>query len=262
MKIGIYQMKPVFGKKEINLKKVQAAISTANCDLVLLPELFSTGYSFKDKDELAYYAEPVPEGSTVQFLSMLAASTQCYIAGSIVEKSGDGLYNAAILVGPNGFIAQYRKLHLFYKEKLIFTPGDLQVAVHEIHGVKVGMIICFDWIFPELWRTLALKGAQIILHPSNLVTYWAQDATRIRSVENRIFTVLANRVGIEKRTGETIKFTGKSQVVSPKGEVVLSFSKNKEQFLVVDIDPAMAHDKYYTSLNHVLNDRRPEFYDL
>ena len=124
------------------------------------------------------------------------------------------------------------------------------------------MIICFDWIFPEVWRTLALKGAQIILHPSNLVTYWAQTATKIRSVENHVFTVLANRIGIEKRSGERLKFTGKSQIVSPKGEILLSFTKSKEQFLSSDIDPSAADDKNYTSLNHVLNDRRPQFYEL
>ena len=262
MKIGIYQSKPGFGEKDDNLQKIKKVVSNSQCELVVLPELFSTGYSFLNKEELALYAEPVPDGPTTEYLCTIAKTNKCHIMGGIAEQDGDALYNTAVLVGSDGYKGKYRKLHLFYKEKLIFTPGNLPLTVFDINGVKTGIIICFDWIFPEVWRTLALKGAQIILHPSNLVTYWAQTATIIRSVENRVFTVLANRIGIESRSGEKIKFTGKSQIVSPKGEILVQFSKNKEEFLSIDIDPSSADDKNYTPYNHVLNDRRPEYYHL
>lgn len=254
MKVGIYQFKPYFGNKEKNLQKVKKAISASNCDLVALPELFSTGYSFKDINELAKYSEPIPNGETTQYLVEIAKEKNCYIIGGIAEKSGDNLYNAAVAVCPNGFIGKYRKIHLFYKEKLIFQKGNLPLKVYEMEDIKVGMIICFDWIYPETCRTLALQGAHIIVHPSNLIKPWAQMAMRIRSIENSIYIILANRIGTENRTGEKLKFTGKSQITSPAGDVLLSFPKNQEKFAFIEIDPRDAENKYFTPYNNLFED--------
>ena len=253
MKIGIYQFKPIFGKKEFNLMKVKDAIKSP-CDIVALPELFSTGYSFKDIDELNKFAEPIPQGDTTHFLSEIAKDKNCFIVGGIAEKENNRLYNTAVIIGPQGYIGKYRKIHLFYKEKFLFQKGDLPLTTFNIEGVKVGVIICFDWIYPETCRTLALQGAHIIIHPSNLIKPWAQMAMRIRSIENRVYTVLANRIGIENRAGETLKFTGMSQIASPTGEILLSLPKNKELFSIVDIDPNLAEDKFFTSYNNLFED--------
>ncbi len=254
MKISIYQFKPYFGKKEFNLQKVKNALKSSPCDLLALPELFSTGYSFKDKNELSKFAESIPDGDTTNNLIELAKANNCYIIGGIAEKEDDNLYNSAVIVGPNGYIGKYRKIHLFYKEKLIFQRGNLPLSIYSIEGIKIGIIICFDWIFPETCRKLAKDGAHIIIHPSNLIKPWAQMAMRIRSIENRVYTVIANRIGVENRTGEKLKFTGKSQIASPTGEILLSFPKNKELISGVNIDPLLAEDKFFTPYNNIFED--------
>lgn len=254
MKIGIYQFNPYFGNKEKNLQKVKEAIAKSNCDLVTLPELFSTGYSFKDRNELQRYSEPTPNGETTQYLIEIAKEKNCYIIGGIAEKDGDNLYNSAIVVAPNGFISKYRKIHLFYKEKFIFQKGNLPLKIYDIEGFRVGTIICFDWIFPEACRTLALQGAYIIVHPSNLIKPWAQMAMRIRSIENRVYIILANRIGTEDRSGEKLKFTGKSQITSPAGDVLLSFPKNQEKFDFIEINPRDAENKYFTPYNNLFEE--------
>ena len=125
---------------------------------------------------------------------------------------------------------------------------------------KIGIIICFDWIFPEAARILALKGADIICHPANLVLPYAQRAMLARSVENRVYTVTANRLGFEKRGGDSFKFTGGSQVTSPSMEVLISGSTDREEARVVEVDLSKARNKSITEKNDIFKDRRPEIY--
>jgi predicted amidohydrolase len=122
------------------------------------------------------------------------------------------------------------------------------------------MMICFDWVFPETARCLALEGAQIIAHPSNLVLEWCQRAMFARSVENRVFTVTANRIGTEDRAGRKLTFTGASQIVSPSGEYLVRAPGTEEHVAVAELDPAEADDKHVTELNDLWQDRRPELY--
>jgi len=127
----------------------------------------------------------------------------------------------------------------------------------------VGVMICFDWIMPEVARTLALKGADIIAHPSNLVLPYCPAAMITRSVENRVFTVTCNRVGVEERVrGARLEFIGTSQVVSPRGEVLARAGRRGESVSVVEIDPVEARDKRVTPANDLFRDRRPRLYDL
>jgi len=121
-------------------------------------------------------------------------------------------------------------------------------------------MICFDWIFPEAARVLALKGAEVICHPANLVLPWCQRAMVTRSIENRVFIVTANRIGGEKREGRELKFTGGSQITSPVGELLCQASEEGEEVGVVDIDPSIAKDKAITEENDLFSDRRPELY--
>ena len=129
-------------------------------------------------------------------------------------------------------------------------------------GVRLGMMICFDWIFPEVARTLALKGADILCHPTNLVLPFCQDAMVTRCIENRVFALTANRVGTERRAGQEFTFTGRSQVVTPRGEILTRADVDGEGVFVVDIDPMLARNKAVTDVNDVLGDRRPELYEL
>ncbi len=258
MKVGFLQFAPEFKSPEINLTKIEKLISSIEADGLVLPELATTGYAFESKEELLPFAESIP-GPTTERLTKLAQSKGIWLVVGIAERDGTAIYNSSIFISKDGKLSKYRKIHLFDYEKLIFAPGNLffqAVEVGDTQSTKLGLLICFDWIFPESARTLALKGAQIICHSANLVLPYCQLAMQTRAIENRVFIITANRTGKER----TLKFTGNSQVVSPKGEVLLKANTFEECVKVVDIDPAQALDKNITARNNIIIDRRPEFY--
>lgn len=121
-------------------------------------------------------------------------------------------------------------------------------------------MICFDWFFPESARVLALAGAQIICHPVNFVLPWGQRAMAITSIQNRVFTVTANRYGTEERGKHSFTFTGASQIVTPRGNIVSSAPVEEDAVRVVKIDPSLALDKKINKRNDIFKNRRPEFY--
>jgi len=265
MRIGVAQTSPVFGEKEKNIEDALRLIDGERADLWVLPELLASGYQFTSAAEVAEHAEVIPDGPTTQALVLHAAELDCFLVAGLPEKGGESLFNSAVLVGPDGFRASYRKVHLFYEEKLHFAPGDRPFAVHDIEiggkSVRVGMIVCFDHLFPESARSLALQGADIICHPANLVMPdLAQRTMSIRALENGVFTATANRVGEESRTDETLTFTGQSQIVAPDGEVLARLSQDQVEIAVVEIDIERARDKRITKHNDKLGDRRPELY--
>ena len=163
------------------------------------------------------------------------------------------------LISPDGLIGVYRKAHLFFEEKKFFQPGDTGFHIFEYKNVKLGMLICFDWIYPEAMRTLSIKGAQIILHPANLVTPYCPDAMITRALENRVFIILANRCGEEERNGKNNKFIGQSEVVSPQGKILVRVGQ-EECVKIVDIDPSLALNKKFNQYNDLLIDRREHLY--
>jgi len=262
MKAAIFQFHPIFGDIEGNLKKIEKAAQSADFDLLVLPELCTTGYQFSSHEEVLGLSEPVPAGITSDRLEALARRKNAFIIAGVAEKDGPFLYNSAVLVGPQGYVGKYRKIHLFDEEKLFFKKGDQGFPVFDIGFAKIGLMICFDWIFPEAARTLALKGADLICQPANLVLPYCQDAMITRAIENRVFTLTANRIGTEKRDGKpSLRFTGMSQIVSPLGEKLLQFSKTEEKLRVVDLEPSEARDKWITPRNNLFEDRRSEFYE-
>ena len=166
-----------------------------------------------------------------------------------------------MITGPNGYIGKYRKIHLFDTEKNCFDPGNLPLKVFDIAEAKVGVMICFDWRFPETARTLALMGADLIAHPSNLVLSHCPQAMITRCLENRVFAITADRVGREERIdGEPLNFIGQSQVVDPNGNILVRASRTSEEVHVVRLDLDLARDKNLTPRNHLFNDRRQNFY--
>jgi predicted amidohydrolase len=156
---------------------------------------------------------------------------------------------------------RYRKLHLFNTEKEYFDPGDTPLNTIEILGAKVGVMICFDWVFPEVARSLALRGADLLCHPSNLVLTYCQKTMLTRSLENSVYSVTANRTGKETRPRGELLFTGQSQIVGTKGEVIASSNSEEEAVVICDIDLSDARNKLITENNNLFADRRPEFYD-
>jgi predicted amidohydrolase len=128
---------------------------------------------------------------------------------------------------------------------------------------RVGILICFDYMFPEAARSLALQGAEVVLHPSNLITRYGQQTMVTRSVENCVFVLTSNRVGTEARGDkDPLTFGGQSQIVAPRGQVLGELGREEEGLLLAEIDPALARDKLVTPRNDVLEDRRPEIYGL
>ena len=142
-----------------------------------------------------------------------------------------------------------------------FTPGDSGLHVWDIGKARIGVMICFDWYYPEVARTLVLQGADILCHPSNLVLPNCPDAMITRSLENCVFSLTANRVGQEARGGKlSLTYIGKSELVSPKGNILSRASIDKEELVVLEIDVNEARDKLINSYNDLLKDRRPHLY--
>jgi predicted amidohydrolase len=259
-RVGFYQFNPILGKIEYNRKIILEKLKTVNTDLLVLPELAFTGYNFHNKRELLSAAENPKESLSINGLTKICAKKNLYIVTGFAEKSGNKIYNSAILIGPKGIVYIYRKIHLFLNEKNLFTPGNLPLKVQNIKNVHIGMMICFDWIYPEITRVLVLKGADIICHPANLVLSYCQEAMITRCLENSVYAITANRFGIEYQHQQNLKFTGKSQIVNPKGEILYRAKAQKEELFTVDIDPELARNKKITEKNDLIGDRRPEFY--
>jgi len=261
MKIGIYQNHPEFGEKEKNIEQAIDDLNNIEADLMVLPELFCTGYQFVSKEETASLAEDIPSGRTYQAMIELAESKEMFLVFGLAEIAGDKIYNSAAVVGPEGFIGSYRKSHLFAEEDLFFEPGDTGFRVFDIGSACIGVMICFDWWFPEAARTLALLGADIICHPANLVLPSCQKAMVTRSLENGVFSATANRIGTEERGGkDPLTFTGESQILDNTGELLTVLKTDKTGVSVVDIDETLARDKKMTEQNDRFKDRRPELY--
>lgn len=260
MKVGFYQFRPLFGKVPQNLLKVISVLRQSDADLLVLPELAFTGYYFRDRAEAMALAQETRDSPIVESLRALCREKRFYIVTGFTEKRLDKCFNSAVLIGPDGLIHTYRKLHLFNQERDWFDPGDTPLRVNLIDGARIGIMVCFDWVFPEAARVLALQGADIICHPSNLVLSHCQGVMLSRCLENRVFAITANRFGTDKRPHGTLKFTGKSQIADPDGIRLFQAPAQRELLHVIEIDPGMARDKHITALNDLMENRRPEFY--
>jgi predicted amidohydrolase len=258
MRLAVVQTNPVFGEVQSNVRVAIEQMDSVPADLYVLPELFSTGYNFINTDELARLAESA-DGPTMRAIAKFAGERACYVACGFAEKT-DALYNSAALVGPDGIIGVYRKVQLFNREKLLFAPGNVGFPVFDLPFGRVGMMICFDWIYPECARTLAMKGALLIIHPSNLVMPYCPDAMVTRCLENRIYSATANRVGVEDRGGIRFRYIGSSEIVSPRGEILERLAEDSPGVACMEVDLALARDKRINEFNDLILDRRTSEY--
>ncbi len=252
MKIGFAQMYPKLLDLSSNLEKISKLMVKEKYDVLVFPELATSGYVFDSVEEVWNVSLTVDE--LVDFVISRPRSGLVVIG--FAERYGDKLFNSSVAITPEGDYYLYRKIHLFDKEKLWFSPGNLGFTVFDWRGYKFGMMICFDWIFPEAMRTLAVKGADLILHSANLVLPYCQNAMVTRCLENHVFAITANRIGEERG----VKFTGMSQITGVKGEILLRASADKEEIGFVEVDLHQARDKRIASLNNIMLDRRPEWY--
>jgi len=260
LKIGFVQCEPILEDLQATIERIDRLLRRAQaCDLLVLPELCNSGYNFRSYDQAWETSEEPASSTFISYLATVCHEKGMHIVSGFNERENDALYNTAVLVGPEGYIGSYRKLHLFMHEKDYFQPGNTGLPVFDIGVCTVGMLICFDWVFPEVWRIMALQGADVVCHPSNLVLPGlAQRAVPAHALTNRTFVVTANRIGTER----DLTFTGCSIIVDPRGEVLIGGSATREEIGVAAIDIATARDKRITERNNLFEDRRPEVYSL
>ncbi len=258
MKLAVVQFAPVLGRPQETRDRVrELSRDFAGADLVILPELANSGYAFSTRSQAVTLAEDPEASPFVDLLVALCRTHGQHVVTGFCERDGEALYNSALLVGPDGVLGTYRKLHLFLDEIDVFEPGDVGLPTFTVQGVRLGILICFDWRFPEVWRALALAGADLICHPSNLITPGlAQRVVPVHALLNRVYVATANRVGQEG----SLTFTGVSQIVDPSGKVIAQAGEVEETVLKAEVDPAKARDKAVNARNDLFADRRPEFY--
>lgn len=255
--VGFVQFAPVFGNPEASIASIEKLVQGISADLLVLPELANSGYNFSSVNEAYRYSEEISGSRFADFIISTARQKKMFIVTGFCERDGSKIYNSALLAGPGGIIGKYRKTHLFYNEKDFFVPGDLGLPVFNTEIGILGMLICFDWIFPEVWRILALKGTGMICHPSNLVLPWAQQAVPVHGLMNRTFIITCNRTGSE---GE-LKFTGQSFISDPYGRTLKMASAGLPETGICSIEPEESDNKMATPRNHIFDDRRPELYE-
>jgi predicted amidohydrolase len=251
MHVGFVQLDPKMLDVEGNVNAALRLIGGKRADLIVLPELFNTGYNFRNRAEVASVAELVPEGATTQALREFSKRDGAMVVAGVAERKGRSLYNSAVVLKDGKYMGTYRKVHLFYNEKKFFKPG----VEFKVFG-KVGVMVCFDWYFPESARSLMLKGAEVIAHPSDLVLSNCPEAMKTRALENRVYAVTADRVGIERG----LRYIGQSEIVNPRGRIIYRASATKEECVVRKIDLAMSRNKTVTPRNNLLRDRMPQAY--
>jgi predicted amidohydrolase len=267
MRVAVAQIEPKLGEKERNLAECLARLEAAaaeDAQLLVLPECAIPGYMFDSAEEAMPFAEEIP-GPSTEALAEACRRLGVHVVCGLLERDGDLLRNAAVLVGPDGLVGTYRKSHLpFLGVDRFAEPGD-ELPVYETPLGRIGVEICYDLRFPEVTRTLALRGADIVAHPTNFpvaARIQTELITVARAAENRIFLLTANRVGKERR-GE---FCGWSQIVDPYGRRLAEANETDEALLVAEIDVEQARDKDYVIPGeyelYLFGHRRPELYGL
>jgi N-carbamoylputrescine amidase len=269
--VACIQMAPVVGSKTANIAKSLELIADAaarGANLVVLPELCNSGYVFKDREEAFTLSEAVPGGETSEAWIDAARRHNLYIVAGIAERSGDVLYNSAIVAGPGAYIGTFRKVHLWGAENLFFEPGNLGFPVFKTPIGRVGAAICYDGWFPETFRLLALQGADIVCVPTNWVPIPGQEKGRqamatilhmAAAHSNSIFIACADRIGVER--GQP--FEGQSVIVNYTGWLLAGpASRDREEIVYAQVNLADARRKRnWNDFNQVLRDRRTDVYD-
>ncbi len=266
--VAALQTDPRFGEVDANLAALDAQVEAACAsgvapDLLVLPELCSTGYSFRDHAEALSLAEVFPDGPLAARMRAWSARTGGMVVAGFAEREDDCVYNAAAVFAAGEPLGTYRKLHLFGFEREVYDRSEGALEVFEHAGLEVGVMICFDWMFPEAARTLALRGADVIAHPSNLVLPgWCQQAMLVRALENRVYTVTANRIGAEHRAPRpALRFTGLSRIAGPDGCSLADAGEQEPAILVSPIETTVSRCKSIPSGNDVFAERRPGAYE-
>lgn len=268
-KIAAVQMDITLGDVAGNVSRMEAHLrqtAAAGAALTVFPECAVTGYCFASKDEAWPLAEAIP-GPTSEHFTALCRDLQTYMVYGTLEKAGEDLFNAAVLVGPDGVIGTYRKVHLpFLGIDMHTTFGDCPFAVHQAGELRVGMLICYDAAFPEATRALALQGADVIVLPTNWPPGGESASAYVvnaRAMENSVYFVAVNRIGTERG----FRFIGMSKIADPSGYTLANCETADPAVLWADVVTAKSRNKHIVRVpgKHEIDrlaDRRPEMYGL
>jgi predicted amidohydrolase len=250
-RVACLRLAPTLGDLEANRAMVLRALEAVDADIVVLPELVTSGYVFASREEAAAVA--ISPGELAEW-----GAYGALVVGGFCERGDDGrLYNSAAVVDAGGVVAVYRKTHLWDRERLIFTPGDAVPPVLETPFGRVGVLVCYDLEFPEMPRSLALRGADLLCvpvnwpvverppageHPPEQLT--AMSAARV----NRVFIAVCDREGTERG----VEWVGGSAIIDENGWIAGASA--------ADVDLTRARDKVFSGLSDAFADRRPELY--
>lgn len=268
-KIAVVQMDVKLGETDRNLEVMLDRLRTARqagAELTIFPECALTGYCFANLAEAAPVAQSIPGPATQRVQDVLSKVGGFAVFG-LLETAPQGVFNAAVLIGPGRMIGSYRKIHLpCLGVDQFATYGDRPFAVHAAGDLRVGLGICYDSAFPESIRVMTLQGADLIALPTNFPTGaegMVGHAIRTRAMENNIYFAACNRVGEERG----FRFIGQSQIADPAGNWLARSEGTAEEILYAEIDPALARNKRIVRVpgKHAIDrlaDRRPEMYGL
>ena len=270
VKVAVVQMEPVVGETEKNLANCLAKAAEAadnGAQLIVLPELCVSGYVFANREEAFALSEPIPGGPSCQAFETLARERKIYLYAGLNENCGDRLYNTAVLFGPDGIVGKYRKLQIWDDEYLWFEPGDLGLPVFHTPIGRIGMLVCNDCWYQELYRILAMQGADIIIAgvdgparphaPFDMNTFVVFHAMAAANCSN-VYVAVAVRTGIERNE----EFAGRSVIVDNAGAIIAGpAGKTGEEILYADCDFARVRRHQGNLYNSVVTDRRVDVYD-
>jgi predicted amidohydrolase len=271
IKIGCVQSNPIFKDVKSNLKRFEQFVSEADADILIFPELALTGYFFTSTEETKKYAESL-DGNLVKEISRIAKEKKIAIVTGFLEEEKGLLYNSAIAIDRHGeLVGHYRKVHLFYYEKMVFTPGNLGFPVFNIEVrngkmVRLGMMVCYDWRFPEAARSLAIKGAEIIAVPSNIVTTTGMllETLKVRAFENKVIVAFTDRVGSEKALfegkEEELVFRGESCIINYNGDILSIAPTQNESITYANVLMDSVRIKTINKFNNIIADRQDKMY--
>jgi predicted amidohydrolase len=273
MKIAGVQMDVALMDTDRNVARMQAHLretTARGAKLTVFPECALSGYCYSSLQEARPYAQAIP-GPAIARMHETCAQLDCFTIFGLLELDTttptERIFNAAVLVGPKGLVGSYRKVHLPYLGIDMYTSyGDRPFAVHDAADVRVGMNICYDAAFPEVARSLAILGADLIALPTN----WppgsectAASVINARALENAVYYIAVNRVGSERG----FEFIGRSKIVDTSGQTMVESKTTGEDILYAEIDTVKSRRKHVIRVpgKHEIDrlaDRRPEMYGL
>jgi predicted amidohydrolase len=253
MRITTIQYDIVWEDKVTNLKNLTSKINTIQSDVIVLPEMFTTGFTMTPN----HLAESMT-GKTIQWMKEIALTKDLAICGSIIIREEDKYFNRFIWVNPDGTIYHYDKRHLFLNEDVSYTPGDKKLII-EYKGWKICPLICYDLRFPAWSRNVNWSKTFEQTHQYDVLIYVANWPERrshawksllvARAIENQCYVIGVNRIGLD---GNDINYTGDSMVISPLGEIISKTKANEESVETITLNIKELND--YRAAFPAIND--------